>query len=77
MRKLSAVMVTRQRPVHTRNHSIATSSFIAFIRSLNAYQEMLANGGDIMLLQPDSKFFQYLEIQKRTVIFTATCTDQR
>ena len=34
--------------------------FYAFIRSLNAYQETFANGGDIMLLQPDSQFFQYL-----------------
>lgn len=34
--------------------------FYAFIRSLNAYQETFAKGGDIMLLQPDSQFFQYL-----------------
>jgi membrane protease subunit HflC len=34
--------------------------FYAFTRSLNAYQETFSNGGDIMLLQPDSQFFQYL-----------------
>lgn len=34
--------------------------FYAFIRSLNAYEETFAGGGDIMLLQPDSQFFQYL-----------------
>lgn len=34
--------------------------FYAFIRSLKAYEETFANGGDIMLLQPDSQFFQYL-----------------
>lgn len=34
--------------------------FYAFVRSLNAYQETFANGGDIMLLQPNSQFFQYL-----------------
>ena len=38
--------------------------FYAFIRSLNAYQETFANGGDIMLLQPDSQFFQYLRDPK-------------
>ena len=34
--------------------------FYAFTRSLNAYQQTFANGSDIMLLQPDSQFFQYL-----------------
>lgn len=34
--------------------------FYAFIRSLNAYEETFASGSDIMLLQPDSQFFQYL-----------------
>ena len=38
--------------------------FYAFIRSLNAYQETFSNGGDIMLLQPDSQFFQYLRDPK-------------
>ncbi|MEC8439190.1 MAG: protease modulator HflC, partial [Pseudomonadota bacterium] len=33
--------------------------FYAFTRSLNAYQQTFANGSDIMLLQPDSQFFQY------------------
>ena len=34
--------------------------FYAFTRSLNAYQQTFASGRDIMLLQPDSQFFQYL-----------------
>lgn len=34
--------------------------FYAFTRSLNAYQQTFASGRDIMLLQPDSHFFQYL-----------------
>lgn len=38
--------------------------FYAFIRSLNAYQKTFANGGDIMLLEPDSQFFQYLRDPK-------------
>lgn len=38
--------------------------FYAFTRSLNAYQQTFANGGDIMLLQPDSQFFQYLRDPK-------------
>ena len=38
--------------------------FYAFIRSLNAYQETFAKGGDIMLLRPDSQFFQYLRDPK-------------
>ena len=32
--------------------------FYAFTRSLNAYQQTFASGRDIMLLQPDSQFFQ-------------------
>ena len=38
--------------------------FYAFTRSLNAYQQTFANGIDIMLLQPDSQFFQYLRDPK-------------
>ena len=34
--------------------------FYAFTRSCNAYQQTFARGRDIMLLQPDSQFFQYL-----------------
>jgi membrane protease subunit HflC len=34
--------------------------FYTFTRSLSAYQQTFANGSDIMLLQPDSQFFQYL-----------------
>ena len=36
------------------------SEFYAFTRSLNAYQQTFSTGSDIMLLQPDSQFFQYL-----------------
>ena len=38
--------------------------FYSFVRSLNAYQTTFAGGGDIMLLQPDSQFFQYLRDPK-------------
>ena len=38
--------------------------FYAFTRSLSAYQQTFANGSDIMLLQPDSQFFQYLRDPK-------------
>ena len=38
--------------------------FYAFTRSLNAYRQTFANGSDIMLLQPDSQFFQYLRDPK-------------
>jgi membrane protease subunit HflC len=38
--------------------------FYAFTRSLNAYQQTFANGSDIMLLQPNSQFFQYLRDPK-------------
>ena len=38
--------------------------FYAFTRSLNAYQQTFAKGSDIMLLQPDSQFFQYLRDPK-------------
>jgi len=33
--------------------------FYAFVRSLRAYQETFQGGSDMLLLQPDSQFFQY------------------
>jgi membrane protease subunit HflC len=38
--------------------------FYSFTRSLNAYQKTFSSGSDIMLLQPDSQFFQYLRDPK-------------
>ena len=38
--------------------------FYAFTRSLNAYQQTFSTGSYIMLLQPDSQFFQYLRDPK-------------
>ena len=38
--------------------------FYAFIRSLNAYKAAFANKGDIMLVEPDSDFFKYLNQQR-------------
>ncbi|AJQ94376.1 protease modulator HflC [Gynuella sunshinyii] len=34
--------------------------FYAFTRSLKAYEDTFTNGGDLMLLEPDSDFFRYL-----------------
>ena len=34
--------------------------FFAFWRSLNAYRESFADSGNLMVLEPDSQFFQYL-----------------
>ncbi len=38
--------------------------FYSFTRSLNAYQQTFSSGSDIMLLQTDSQFFQYLRDPK-------------
>ncbi len=38
--------------------------FYAFVRSLNAYRASFANKGDIMLVDPESEFFRYLNDQK-------------
>ena len=38
--------------------------FYAFVRSLRAYQETFQGGSDMLLLQPDSQFFQYLRDPK-------------
>jgi len=38
--------------------------FYAFVRSLRAYQEIFQGGSDMLLLQPDSQFFQYLRDPK-------------
>lgn len=37
--------------------------FYSFVRSLNAYKSAFATKGDIMLLEPDSDFFKYLNKQ--------------
>lgn len=34
--------------------------FYAFLRSLNAYQSSFSNKGDVLLVDPDSDFFRYL-----------------
>ena len=34
--------------------------FYAFVRSLNAYRESFASKGDVMLVDPESDFFRYL-----------------
>ena len=38
--------------------------FYAFVRSLNAYKESFSSKSDIMLVEPDSDFFRYLNKQK-------------
>ncbi|MCG8426608.1 MAG: protease modulator HflC [Chromatiales bacterium] len=37
--------------------------FYAFYRSLNAYRKVFDRGGDMMVLEPDSEFFQYFKEQ--------------
>ena len=37
--------------------------FYAFVRSLKAYQETFNAGSDIMLIEPDNQFYQYLRSQ--------------
>jgi membrane protease subunit HflC len=41
----------------------ADSDFYAFYRSLNAYRSSFNNGGDMMVLQPDSEFFRFFRDQ--------------
>lgn len=36
------------------------ADFYAFWRSLTAYKDVFASGGDMMVLEPDSEFFQFL-----------------
>jgi membrane protease subunit HflC len=38
--------------------------FYSFVRSLRAYQETFSSGSDVMLVEPDSQFFQYLRDPK-------------
>lgn len=38
--------------------------FYAFWRSLTAYREVFAKGGDVMVLKPDSEFFRFLNQKK-------------
>ena len=35
--------------------------FYAFVRSLNAYRESFSGQGDILVLEPNSEFFRYLQ----------------
>ena len=39
------------------------AEFYAFYRSLGAYRKSLGNGGDIMVIEPDSEFFNYFNKQ--------------
>ncbi len=39
------------------------AEFYAFYRSLGAYRKALGNGGDIMVIEPDSDFFGYFRNQ--------------
>lgn len=39
------------------------SEFYAFVRSLNAYREAFSSKGDVLLVDPDSDFFRYLNSQ--------------
>ncbi|MBQ0712142.1 MAG: protease modulator HflC, partial [Porticoccus sp.] len=40
------------------------AEFYAFVRSLNAYREAFSSKGDVLLVDPDSDFFHYLNSQK-------------
>jgi len=40
------------------------AEFYAFTRSLNAYQQSFSNKGDIMLVDPESDFFRYMDNQR-------------
>jgi membrane protease subunit HflC len=40
------------------------SEFYAFYRSLKAYRQTFAKGNDLLLLEPDSEFFQYFNQMK-------------
>ena len=40
------------------------AEFYSFVRSLQAYRESFADKSDILVLSPDSEFFQYLEKAK-------------
>lgn len=42
----------------------ADKEFYAFYRSLNAYKQAFANRRDVLVLEPDSDFFQYLKSPK-------------
>ncbi len=41
----------------------ADPEFYAFVRSLRAYQETFSGGSDVMLIEPDNQFYQYLSNQ--------------
>jgi len=34
--------------------------FYSFYRSLDAYRKTFGAGGDVMLIEPDSEFFKYM-----------------
>jgi len=40
------------------------AEFYAFVRSLRAYQETFSGGSDVMLIEPDNQFYQYLSNQE-------------
>ena len=58
--EMSAVMVMLRQRVSMPKTFNQDPEFYSFVRSLQAYQETFNAGSDVMLLQPDSQFFQYL-----------------
>lgn len=48
--------------IYARAYSV-DPDFYAFYRSLAAYRESIGGGRDVLVLKPDSEFFQYLENQ--------------
>ena len=40
-----------------------TAIFYAFYRSMSAYRESIGGTQDVLVLQPDSEFFRYLQSQ--------------
>ncbi|MBT8438941.1 MAG: protease modulator HflC, partial [Gammaproteobacteria bacterium] len=40
------------------------SEFYSFWRSLTAYKDVFTSGGDMMVLEPDSEFFQFMNQKK-------------
>jgi membrane protease subunit HflC len=48
--------------VYARAYSV-DEDFYAFYRSMSAYRQSIGGAGDILVLQPDSEFFRYLQNQ--------------
>ena len=61
-RRLSVVKATRAAEIYATAYS-QNPEFYTFYRSMEAYRNAIGRDQDVLVLSPDSEFFQFLQEQ--------------